>query len=416
MLSSPAAAAIAAQLLGVDDFENELYRSIYGTALSLFGDGNPVDSVTVASDLERRGVLDESGGLGLMRSLVDACPNVEHAGKYAQAVKDASTAKKVLRATYDVQEMVRGGNTAPDALLRTLEGSLIRINEEAGKSDFGSIDEVMFDRYERLGSGDPVEPGIPSGFQSIDEIIGGFVGGRLYILAASTGVGKTSLSLAIAQKVSLQGNGSVLLYSMEMSKGEISDRIVSATAGVVSNRIRAGILSEYEYRRTFDAIEAVEKGEMSIDDDATLTFRELRAKTKRFAASRNVALVVVDYLQLMTFDGGKTENRQEEVAKITRNLKKLAMEMNVPMLVISQLNREVDMRRDKTPQLSDLRSSGAIEQDADVVGLLYFDADDTSRTLANLLFDKNRHGPRGTVKLIFAPEFTRFRERASATG
>jgi len=412
MLSSVEAASIAVQRLKPEDFEHEMYRDVYAVACVLFDSGTPVDPVTVSSKLERQGSLDSAGGIGLLRSLVASAPDASHAEEYVSAVKDASTARKILQAAYAVQDIARSGNTSPDALFGSLEGNLLQISEEANRSDFGEINDVMTDRYKGLGSGVPIEQGIPSGFQSIDDIIGGFVGGRLYILAASTGQGKTSLSISIAQKVALQGNGSVLIYSLEMSKGEISDRILSSTASVVSSRVRAGILSEYEYRKVYRAIEEIEKADLVIDDDATLTMREMRAKAKRFSASRKISLIVVDYLQLMTFDGGRTESRQEELSKITRNLKKMAMEMKVPMLVLSQLNREVDMRRDKTPQLSDLRGTGSIEHDADVVGLLYFDPDDTSRTLAKVLFDKNRHGPRGTVGLVFTPDFTRFREHA----
>jgi len=409
MLSSAEAAAKAVERLKAIDFANDAHRSIYTAAFNVFNEGKPVDCVTVASELERRGALDESGGAALLRSMVDAVPSADNAAEYADAVKNASTARKVLQTSYDVQEMVRSGKTDPEGLLASLEGSLLRISEEANRSDFQSIKNVMRERYARLGEETLVE-GVETGFCNIDKVIGGLVPGRLYVLAARPGIGKTTLAVNIAQKISLQECGSVLLYSLEMSSDELSDRIVSSMAGVVSQSIQTGTLDGDEYGRVFRAIGHMEKSDMFIDDDATLTLHSLRAKARRFAASHKIALIVVDYLQLLTLDGGKTENRQQEISTITRQLKKLGQELHVPTVILSQLNREPEMRRDKKPQLSDLRDSGAIEQDADVVMFIHFDPDDESRTMADVLIEKNRHGPRGIAQLIFTPEFTRFRD------
>jgi len=363
----------------------------------------------VSSELERSGTLDESGGAGFIRSLAESISGPENAEAYASAVKNASVARAVLAATVEVQDLVRSGKTSPDELLGTMESSLTRINEQAKKTDFRYIKNVLFDRYKDIGNG-ALEEGLPTGFDSLDNIIGGLVGGRLYVLAARPGVGKSSAAITIAKNVSLQGKGSVLVYSLEMTEDEISDRIISSTAAVSSSSLRTNTMNADEYGRVFRAIGQVENADLFIDDDGSLTLTELRAKARRFTATHKVALIVVDYLQLMTLDGRNVDNRQLEVSSISRKLKALAKELDVPALVLSQLNRDVESRKDKRPQLSDLRESGAIEQDADVVGFLFFDPDDQTKTLATLAIEKNRQGPRGEVQLVFTPEFTRFRE------
>jgi replicative DNA helicase len=409
-ISSPEAMALVAQKLATGDFFHPVYSLIYRASLWLFNQGTKVDVVTVASTLERYGKLDEAGGEEFLRLLTRKVPDAENIEAYIESVRGASTARKVLHMSQDVLERISAGGFNQEELVNTVESSLVKIREESQDSGLHAIKEVMYERYKNLGE-EEIDSGVATGFANIDHWVGGLVPSRLHVLAARPGVGKTTLALNIAQNVSLQKHGGVLFFSLEMSRDELCDRIVCSLAEVVSSNLRMGNLLASDYARVYDAIGTMERAELFIDDSAGLTLQELHAKVRHFAVQRPISLVVVDYLQLMTFDGSRTENRQQEVANITRGLKSLAKEMSVPVIAVSQLNRDVEARKDKKPLLSDLRESGAVEQDADVVLFIWFDPEDLSNTVGQVIIAKHRNGPTGIAELTFAPEYNRFRDR-----
>jgi replicative DNA helicase len=413
MVLSPNAIPIATELLDVDDFYRDTHRLVFKAVRDMYADGKEVDAVTLSAALEHEGVLERVGGKAFVHTLVEIVPAAANVRQYAEIVRETSVLRQLIRVGNEIAEL---GYDHPDearTLLDSCEQKVFAISQHRLSTDFESLSSMVksaFDRIEMIREGLQLT-GVPSGFPDIDKNTGGFQPSNLIVLAARPGVGKTSLALNIAHNIGLIGQYSVALFSLEMSKQEISERMLCSAARVASHRLRSGqTMPNDDYYKLVTVAGELEKAPIWVDDTAGLNVFELRAKARRLASrvEPKLGLVIIDYLQLMMGDG-RADNRQQEVANISRSLKQLARELNVPVLAVSQLNRDVETRAEKKPQLSDLRESGAIEQDADLVMFIYEPKDENKKGIVALDIAKHRNGPTASLRLGFVPNYTKFR-------
>lgn len=409
MIVSPGAIPVAIDMLDPNDFYIEAHEIIFKTISEMFMSGVEVDTVTLTSELDKLGLLSDSLTKSMVHSSVEAVPSAGNVKYYCQSVRDNSTQRKILLASEEIGDFIKSSRGSVEELANFSEMKIFNATQARVSSKLKHLKDILLPKYINF---DKIKesPGISTGFKNIDELIGGIHPGSLMIVAARPGVGKTSLVLGIAQKVSMMNKGTVAVFSLEMSEEEIGDRIVSSISGVSSEKIRQAKVEPSEFGFLYKAVEEMESADMYVDDSPSLTMFELRSRVKRLSISKDLALVVVDYLQLMSYDGRRPESRQQEVSNISRGLKQLAKEFKVGVIAVSQLNRHVESRQDRKPQLSDLRESGAIEQDADIVSFLYFDPEDYSNMLADLIIAKHRSGPTGVIHLVFTESCTRFRD------
>ncbi len=416
MLVNPNAIAAAAEVLSPDDFYRDAHRLLYRAVLTLFDRGEEVDVVTLGAQLEREGVLERAGGRELLHTLAEFVPAAANALHYAGIVREQSVLRSLIRVGNEIAELGyrHPGDTA--TLLDACEQKVFAIQQQRRVAEFQHIQDVLVRNFEYL---DALErehgvSGVATGFESIDRLTGGLQKSNLVVLAARPGVGKTSLALNIAQHVTTHEGNAVAVFSLEMSAQELGERLMCSLARVSSHKLRTGSLSDGDYAKLVQAASELEKTDLYIDDTAGLNMFELRGKARRLHSKRPLTMIVVDYLQLMAGDG-RADNRQQEVSNISRALKQLARELEVPVIAISQLNRSPEARADREPQLSDLRESGAIEQDADMVMFLYEDpSDPQGKGTVKLKVAKHRNGPTGLVKLGFVRDYTRFRALSPA--
>jgi replicative DNA helicase len=415
----------AAGMLEAGDFSLEKHRRIFQRMGELQDRGEKIDRITVANELMKFNELEACDGLGYLVSLDDGLPQIPNLDAYIRIVKDKAVLRRIIFASQNMMNRCLLGEEHPDEILAGAEETLLKLGEsrvKAGLLDAHSILEsyegginAFLDPSKRL-------KGISTGFAKLDEMTGGMHGGDLFILAARPSMGKTALALNIAQHVALRLKQTAAIFSLEMSKESLLTRMLCAAARVDSQRFRAGYLTQEERRKLNGALHELVDSPLYIDDTAGIHLMDVHAKLRRLQAERGkIGLVIVDYLQLMT-GRGRFENRNQEVSALSRGMKLLAKELNVPMLVLSQLSRAVETRQgDHRPQLSDLRESGSIEQDADLVGFIFReevyhrDREDL-RGLAELIVAKQRNGPVGTVNLVFLHAQTKFENRAEDTG
>jgi replicative DNA helicase len=418
MVVNPNAIPVAIEQLRDDDFYREGHRLIYRSILTLYDKGDEVDVVTVSAELDRQGVLDRVGGRDFIHTLAEIVPAAANAGQYATIVREQSVLRSLIQVGNEIAEL---GYQHPDtiaALLDRSEQRVFAISQQRRVAEFQHIKDILTANFQRLElmQRDAKVSGLASGFEGIDKLTGGFQPANLIVLAARPSMGKTSLALNIAQTVAVEGKAPVAVFSLEMSAQELGERMMCSAARVSSHKVRTATLSGDDYAKLIQAAGELEKAELYIDDTAGITMFELRAKARRLASKMPLSLVIVDYLQLMVGDG-RSENRQQEVAGLSRSLKQLARELSVPVIAVSQLNRAPEVRQDKRPQLSDLRESGAIEQDADVVMFIHSDTkDETKKGTVEVVIAKHRNGPTGIVRLGFVTDYTRFRTLSSAEG
>jgi replicative DNA helicase len=412
----------AAEIIDAPDFYRDAHRRIFEKMVKLSERGDAIDLVTLKEELGRSGELDEVGGPAYIAALVDGVPrstNVEH---YAKIIKDKSTlrsliysANKILGAAYDAEEDV-------DVILDQAEHAIFAIADDKVRDGFVSLRDLAqasLDTIEKLHARKELITGVPTGFTDLDEMTSGLQPSDLVIVAARPSMGKTSLVLNIAQHVGTKTDLTVGIFSLEMSKEQLFLRMLTAEARIDAHRLRGGFLGERDWGKLSHAIGTLSESKIFIDDTPSIAVLEMRAKCRRLAAEHGLNLVIVDYIQLMQ-GRGRFENRTLELASISRSLKGLAKELNVPVVVLSQLSRAPESRSDHRPQLSDLRESGALEQDADVVVFIYREDmyQDKSQPptdaqgIAELIIAKQRNGPTGIVKLAFIREFTRFENLA----
>jgi replicative DNA helicase len=413
---------LAAEVLDAGDFFRDAHRRIFDKMVKLAERGDAIDLVTLKEELGRAGEIDEVGGPAYIASLVDGVPrstNVEH---YARIIKEKATlrnlifsANKILATAYDAEEDA-------DLILDQAEHAIFAIADDKVRDGFVSMRQLAqasLETIEKLHARKELITGVPTGFTDLDEMTSGLQAGDLVIIAARPSMGKTSLVLNMAQHVGTKTDKAVGIFSLEMSKEQLFLRMLTAEARIDAHRLRGGFLGERDWGRLSQAIGTLSEAKIFIDDSPSIGVLEMRAKCRRLKSEHGLHMVVVDYIQLMQ-GRGRFENRTLELASISRSMKGLAKELSVPIVVLSQLSRAPESRSDHRPQLSDLRESGALEQDADVVMFIYREdlyvdknAPPTdAQGVAEIIVGKQRNGPTGIVKLAFIREFTRFENLA----
>ena len=401
------------EILRPEDFYREAHRVIYRAIIDLYERNEAVDMLTVTEELRRQGLLEAAGGVAYLADLTGEVPNVAHAEYYAQMVKDAATLRSLVQAASKIIDMAMEQAQEVEQILDEAERLIFEVTGGKRRSGFAHIKDVLvqtFSHLEKISSRDSKVTGVPT-FADLDRILSGLQPSDLIICAARPGMGKTSFCLNIAQQVAVKHKLPVAIFSLEMSKEQVVQRMLAAEAMVEQHRLRTGRLTQEDWERLIEAAKVLGEAPIYIDDTPGISALEVRAKARRLQSEVGLGLVVVDYLQLMR-SHRRVDNRQQEIALISRALKSLAREINVPVLVLSQLNREVEQRQNKRPVMADLRESGAIEADADVIIFLYrpeyYDPDTEKRGVAEVIVAKHRNGPVGTVEMAFLPEYTKF--------
>src|SRR5688572_18615538 len=415
---------LAAEVIDASDFFRDAHRRIFDKMVRLAERGDAIDLVTLKEELGRASELEEVGGPAYIAALVDGVPrsaNVEH---YARIIKEKATLRNLIFSANKILSTAYDGDEDADVILDQAEHAIFAIADDKVRDGFVSLRDLAqssLDTIEKLHSRKELVTGVPTGFTDLDEMTSGLQPSDLIIVAARPSMGKTSLVLNIAQHVGTKTDMSVGVFSLEMSKEQLFLRMLTAEARIDAHRLRRGYLGERDWGRLSEAIGTLSEARIFIDDTPSIGVLEMRAKCRRLAAEHGLHLVIIDYIQLMQ-GRGRFENRALELASISRSLKGLAKELSVPIVVLSQLSRAPEARSDHRPQLSDLRESGALEQDADVVVFIYRDdvyADKNaspaadSAGVAELIIVKQRNGPTGVVKLAFIREFTRFENLAA---
>jgi replicative DNA helicase len=422
MLLSATAVGTVSELLDAGDFYRGRHATIFRAMLGLWAKGEPVDAITLSDELDERGELETVGGrakIAELAGLVPAASNVEH---YARIVKEMATLRGLVQAGLSIARLgqERPGETAD--LVDRAEQIVFELAQQRVTSDFAHIDSLLKESFERIThlyeAGAEIT-GVPSGFRELDKLTSGFQPGNLVILAARPSMGKSALGLCAAANLGVRATTPVALFTLEMSKAEVTQRLMCSEAKVESQRLRSGRLAQDDWPRLTAACDKLTKAPIYVDDTGSITMMELRSKARRLKSREpSLGLVVVDYLQLMT-TGASVENRVQEVSQISRQLKVLARDLDVPILALSQLSRAVEQRHDKRPILSDLRESGSLEQDADLVLFVYRDEyyngeESDQQGLAELHLAKHRNGPTGMVKLSFLRRYAKFADLAVA--
>jgi len=414
----------AAGSLEPEDFSLEKHRRIFKRMGDLHERSEKIDRITVANELMKANELEACDGLSYLVSLDDGLPQLPNVDSYIRIVKDKSVLRRIILASQHMINRCLLDAEEPDEILAGAEETLLKLGEQRVKSGLVNAEQILRDYEGGINAFlDPSKriKGLSTGFTKLDEFTGGLHGGDLVIVAGRPSMGKTALALNIAQHVALKLKQTAAVFSLEMSKESLLTRMLCSAARVDSQRFRAGYLTQEERRKLNQALHDLVESPLYIDDTPGLHLMDMHAKLRRLQSERKLGLVVVDYLQLMSGQG-RFENRNQEVSALSRGMKLLAKELNVPMMVLSQLSRAVETRQgDHRPQLSDLRESGSIEQDADVVGFIFReevyhrDREDL-RGLAELIVAKQRNGPVGTVNLVFLHSQTKFENRAEDTG
>lgn len=404
-----------ADIVHMDDFYVDKNGLIFSAIIKLFEKREPLDVVTLSEELEKQGNLKEIGGASYLTDLVNGVPSASHVVQYAQIVAQKATLRRLIEASSLINSMAYDEEEQLDSLLDNAEKTLFDVSQKHLRQNFVSIKDVLAESFDRLDSlhkdKDSIR-GVPTGFTGIDNVLAGLQKSDLIILAARPSMGKTSLALNIAQNVATKQGVPVGIFSLEMSKEQLIDRLLASEAGIDSWKLRTGNLEDKDFEKINKAMGVLAEAPLYIDDSAMANVMEMRTKARRLQSEHDLGLIVIDYLQLMSGRAG-SENRVQEISEISRGLKGLARELNVPVIALSQLSRSVEQRTPKIPQLSDLRESGSIEQDADVVMFIYredyYEKETEKKNIAEVLIKKHRNGPTGDVELFFQPEQTLFR-------
>ncbi len=409
----------AAELIDADDFFRDAHRRVFDKMVDLNERNEVIDLVTLKNELERSGELDGVGGPAYIAGLVDGVPRSTHVEYYAQIVKEKSTRRKIIFAANGILESAYTGEGGADTVLDRAEQAIFSIADDSVHTGFVALHDLIESSHtaiDKLQSGEGVVTGVPSGFVDLDKLTRGFQAADLVLVAARPSMGKTALVLNMAQHLGVNTDMTVGVFSLEMSKEQLFMRMLTTEAEVDSHKFRGGFLNERDYGALSEALTRLDGAKVFIDDSPSIGVLEMRAKARRLKAEHDLHLLVIDYLQLMT-GRGRFDNRTQELASISRSLKGLAKELDVPVVALSQLSRAPESRSDRRPQLSDLRESGALEQDADLVLFIYreeqYDPTPENENLAEIIIGKQRNGPTGVVRLAFLKQCTKFANLAS---
>ncbi|MFL8712562.1 replicative DNA helicase [Clostridioides sp. GD02377] len=400
-----------------DDFYKEAHKIIYECMITLSNKGEPIDLITLTEELRKQGHLNDIGGVSYITSLSTIVPTTSNVKYYADIVKEKSVLRKLIKASNEIINLGYSGATKIEDVLEQAEKSIFDISQEKTSDDFKSINLVLMDAYdmiEKLYTNKSDVTGITTGFKDLNKKINGLQRTDLILIAARPAMGKTAFSLNLVQNAALKGDASVAVFSLEMSKEQLVQRMLSSQSSVELKKIKTGTLNDNDWPRIIDAMAVLSDAKIHIDDTPGIKISELRSKCRKLKIEKGLDLVLIDYLQLMEGEGNN-ESRQQEISKISRSLKILAKELNCPVVALSQLSRAPEQRADHRPMLSDLRESGAIEQDADIVMFLYRDeyyhADSESKNIGEVIIAKNRHGETGSVELVWLGEVQRFGDK-----
>lgn len=412
----------ALEILSKNDFYSEAHRRIFSVIVELSERNEPVDIITLSSALKDKNMLDSVGGSAYIASLVDNVPSAANVANYAKIVKEKAVLRGLISSATDIINSCYETGSDVDEVLDKAEHSIFEISENKVRPSFFPIRDIVKDSFrsiEDLFARKELITGVPTGFEKIDDLTSGLQKSELIIIAGRPSMGKTAFALNIAQYAALEGQTPAAIFSLEMSKEQLAFRLLASDAKVDSQRLRKGFLGETDWPKLTTAAGRLSEAPIFIDDTAAITVLEMKAKSRRLKADQGLGLIIVDYIQLMR-SGSYRESREQEISEISRSLKALAKELNVPVVALSQLNRKVEDRTNRRPQMADLRESGAIEQDADVIAFIYRDEvynksdDNPEKGIAEIIIAKQRNGPTGTVKLAFLEKFTAFENLARA--
>ncbi|MCQ4922652.1 replicative DNA helicase [Tissierella carlieri] len=404
----------AIEIIRPDDFYKEANREIFEAILVLFNKNEPVDLITLSEELKRRGTLENTGGVTYLANLSSAVATTANVKYYCKIVEEKSILRRLIKSCDDVIAKSYENSDEVNSIIEKAEKSIFDITQGRHREGFSPLNEVLlssFSQIEERAANQGSLTGLTTGFIDLDNKLSGLQKSDLVLLAARPSMGKTAISVNIVTNAALKANANVAIFSLEMSKEQLVQRMISATAHVDLQKIISGRLSEEEWIQVINSMGPLSQANIFIDDTAGISLMEMKAKCRRLKIEKGLDLVMIDYLQLMQLDGHQ-ESRQQEISAISRGLKALAKEMECPVIALSQLSRAPELRADHRPILSDLRESGAIEQDADVVLFLYRDEyyhdDSEKKNIGEVIIAKHRNGPTGSIELVFKKEFTKF--------
>lgn len=421
VLLHPDSLVSANEFIEPSDFYRRAHQLIFEAMLELNNRNEAIDVVTVSNLLNAKGQLEDTGGMPYMAELAGIVPTAANVEYYSKIVEEKALLRRLIRTATDIAADGYDENDEVAAILDKAERSILEVSEKRNRSGFTPISHILnqtIEQIDQLYQSNEEITGLSTGYKMLDQMTAGLQKDELIILAARPGVGKTAFALNVAQNIGTKTDETIALFSLEMGAEQLVNRMLCAEGSILASNLRTGNLSEEEWQKLIIAMGSLSKANIYIDDTPGIRIAEIRAKCRRLKQEKgNIGLIVIDYLQLI--EGTGRENRQQEVSEISRQLKKLAKELSVPVIALSQLSRGVEQRQDKRPMLSDLRESGSIEQDADIVAFLYRDDyyrsedgeeedDEGENNVVEVIIEKNRSGARGTVKLLFVKEYNKF--------
>ncbi len=411
----PQALITAAELLMPDDFYRMAHQKIFSTMIALSDKGQAIDVVTVTEELSAKKELEDVGGISYLSEIANSVPTAANIVHYARIVEEKALLRRLIRVATSIVEDGYAREDEVEALLSEAEKKMMEVSNRKNAGDFRHIKDVLVEAYDNIEllhtrKGDVT--GIPTGFRDLDKITAGFQPNDLIIVAARPSVGKTAFALNVAQNVATKTDQNVAIFSLEMGAEQLVMRILCAEGNIDAQVLRTGALEAEDWRKLTMAMGSLSNAGIFIDDSPGIRVNEIRSKCRRLQQEHGLGMIMIDYLQLIAGSGKPGENRQQEVSEISRSLKALARELKVPVIALSQLSRGVEQRQDKRPMMSDLRESGSIEQDADIVSFLYredyYDKETENQNMIEIIIAKQRNGPTGTVTLAFAKEYNKF--------
>lgn len=416
MLISRDAISEAAQILVDKDFYREAHRIAFSTMVEIFNRNDPVDLITVTEQLRKTNQLEKVGGITFLTALANSIPSAANIVYHAKIVKEKSQLRALINTATTIAALGYEDDDDVDVVLDKSEKMILEVANNRTVGDFMPIKTILLDTFSKIEQMHEAKGGITglsTGFKDLDKLTSGFQPSDLILVAARPSMGKTAFTLNIATHAAVRKKEPVAFFSLEMSKEQLVQRMLCSEGGIDSQRMRTGGLLDEDWQHLISAADRLSSSPVFIDDTAGITIMELRSKARRLKLEKGLSLIIIDYLQLMQGKGGsKGDNRQQEISEISRSLKALARELNVPVIALSQLSRSVEARQVKKPMLSDLRESGSLEQDADIVMFLYredyYDPDTENKNITDIIIAKHRNGPVDTVQLYFQKEFTRF--------
>ncbi|MFJ8645253.1 replicative DNA helicase [Streptomyces sp. NPDC093546] len=420
MLLSKDAIADVVEIIKGQDFYKPAHETIYTAILDLYAKGEPADPITVGAELTKRGEINRVGGAPYLHTLVQSVPTAANASYYAEIVHERAVLRRLVQAGTKITQMGYAADGDVDEIVNQAQAEIYAVTEQRTSEDYlplGDIMEGALDEIEAIGSRSGEMTGVPTGFTDFDALTNGLHPGQMIVIAARPAMGKSTLALDFARACSIKHNLPSVIFSLEMGRNEIAMRLLSAEARVALHHMRSGTMTDEDWTRLARRMPDVSQAPLYIDDSPNLSMMEIRAKCRRLKQRNNLKLVVIDYLQLMQSGGSKrAESRQQEVSDMSRNLKLLAKELELPVIALSQLNRGPEQRTDKKPMVSDLRESGSIEQDADMVILLHredaYEKESPRAGEADLIVAKHRNGPTATITVAFQGHYSRFVDMA----